>query len=79
MTLVVAGGALEFVYKRAVEAVGELTFTVEWSDNLESDCWTDDDVVQAPLNTTGALQTIKATIPLSSDHPRRFVRLCVNR
>lgn len=74
MTL--SGGNIVFTYPRNKSAVGEVTFTVEWSDDLSA--WSTDSVTGTLVVDQGATENVSVTIPKSSG-ARRFVRLKVSR
>ncbi|TAE77929.1 MAG: hypothetical protein EAZ65_04095 [Verrucomicrobia bacterium] len=75
--LVRDGDFLLFTYPRRKTALGEATFTVEWSDTLGND-WTDLDVVNAPPNPIDATrESVTASIPAGTVG-RRFVRVRVS-
>jgi hypothetical protein len=71
------GSNLEYLYTKNKSAT-DVTFTVEWSDDLVT--WSTAGVTQAlvPGSDNGTTQQIKASIP-ASIAGRRFVRLKVTR
>ena len=53
-----------------------IAFTVEWSDTLAANSWSNAGVTEQLLTDNGIVQTVKAT--LSAVTPgRRFVRLTI--
>ena len=77
-TLANDGASLHFTCARNKNAIGELTFVVEWSDTLLPDDWHSDDVSESILSDDGLRQRVQATIPIGPG-PARFVRLRVTR
>jgi hypothetical protein len=76
-SLEVEGNVMVYTLTRLKAAVAELDFTVEHSDSLLPDSWTEADVeeVSPPLADDGTLETIRFHLPATSD--RRFIRLKV--
>lgn len=76
-TLDVETNVMSYTLTRLKAAVAELKFTVEHSDSLLADSWTNTDVeeVPPPLADDGTLETLQFNIPATGD--RRFVRLKV--
>ena len=70
-----AGENLEFSYTRNKAALGELTFSGEFSDTLAAGSWSTAGVTETILSDDGTIQQIKATIPAGVN--RRFARLSV--
>jgi len=71
-----SGNNLQFNYQRNIEAMGEVTFIVEWSDTLQSNDWHTSGVTEAILSATSTLQQVRATVD-GTGVPRRFMRLRV--
>ncbi len=69
-----SGGTLEFIYTRN-KAATDVTYTVEWSDDMA--IWSAAGVTQSVLTDGTTIQEIKALVPASV--VRRFVRLNVSR
>ena len=71
-----AGNTLEFIYTKN-KAATDITYTVEWSDDLAS--WDTAGITQAlvPGSDNGTTQQIKATVPAGV--AKRFVHLKVTR
>jgi hypothetical protein len=71
------GSNFEYTYTRNVGAMnaGE-TFTVEWSDTLLSNSWSNAGVAEQVLSDDGTVQQVKATLPAGSAG-HRFVHLKV--
>lgn len=69
------GANLEYTYIKN-KAATDVTYTVEWTDDLAS--WSTADVTSAVLSDNGTTQQIKATMPAGANS-RRFVRLRVTR
>jgi len=66
------GTSLEFIHTRR-KTTGA-SFIVEWSDTLENDDWSSEDVIsQAPITLTATTESVLSTIPATT--ARRFVRL----
>ena len=74
-----SGGFFEFDYTRNVIALNELTFSVEWRDDLVNGAWSNVGVT-APtiLSTNGSIQQVKVLVPTGS-HDFRFVHLKVTK
>ena len=72
------GSVLEFIYTKS-KASTDVTYTVEWSEDLAALSWSTSGV-SAPtiLSDNGTTQQIKVTVPAGL-HAQRFVRLQVNR
>jgi hypothetical protein len=56
-----------------------VAFTVEWSDTLAANSWSDDLVRQDILTDNGTIQTVKATVPAAPAIPIRHARLKVTQ
>jgi autotransporter-associated beta strand protein len=71
-------GSLSLIYTKNSSAT-DITFTVEWSENLTT--WSTSAVTQAlvPDSDNGITQQIKASVPNSTQLSRRFLRLKVTR
>lgn len=72
------GTHLEFNYPRSIAALNDgVIFTVQWSDGLQDvDSWSDDGVAEQIVSDNGAVQMMKARVPIGGR--RRFVRLLVS-
>lgn len=68
------GSVLDFIYTRN-NAATDVTYTVEWTDNLTT--WSITGVTSTVLSDNGTTRQIKASIP--APVARRFVRLKVTR
>ena len=80
LTAIRTASALEITYTRSKAAfAGGVTFTVEWSDTLAPDSWSDALVTQDILTDTGTIQTVKATVPAAPAIPIRHARLKVTQ
>lgn len=75
-TATLSGSNLIFTYPRNKTAVGEITFTVEWSDDLKT--WSSLNVVESNVVDNGATESVSVTIPKDTS-THRFVRLKVGR
>jgi autotransporter-associated beta strand protein len=79
-TMVRNGANLEFTYTRSKAAVADgLTFTVEWSDTLETGSWSTagiPDQDPAPIAQDAETETLGIAVP-SGTSGKRFVRLKV--
>ncbi|MDZ4401671.1 M6 family metalloprotease domain-containing protein [Prosthecobacter sp.] len=71
------GGLVEFLYTRNKLAMAELTFQVEWADNLLGP-WSSAGVVETILSDNGLIQQVRATFPAGTSG-RRFAWLKVTR
>ena len=73
------GSNLEFTYTKNKSAT-DVTFTVEWNDELSSGSWSIVGVTQSliPGSDNGVTQQFKATMP-AGVNGRRFVRLRITR
>ncbi len=71
-------GSLSLIYTKNSSAT-DITFTVEWSENLIT--WSTSAVTQAlvPDSDNGITQQIKASVPYGTQLSRRFLRLKVTR
>jgi hypothetical protein len=56
-----------------------MIFTVEWSDTLAPDSWSDTGVTQSILTDNGVQQSVKAAVPAAPGIPTRFARLKVSQ
>jgi predicted neuraminidase len=73
------GAILEFTYPRSNAAMLDgVTFTVQWSDSLATNSWSNVGVTEQVLNDNGTLQTVKASVAAASGS-RRFLRLKVSK
>lgn len=73
------GADVEFVYTKN-KAATDVTFIVEWNDELSSGSWSVVGVTQSliPGSDNGVTQQFKATMP-AGVNGRRFVRLRITR
>lgn len=72
--------AVEITYTRSRAAFdGGMIFTVEWSDTLAPDSWSDTGVTQSILTDNGVQQSVKAAVPAAPGIPTRFARLKVSQ
>ncbi len=55
-----------------------LTFTVEWSDTLAANSWSNAGVTEQILNDNGIVQSVKATLSAGSSS-KRFVHLKITK
>jgi hypothetical protein len=69
-----AGATLEFIYTKN-KAATDVTYTVEWSDDLIT--WSIAGITSSILSDNGTTQQIKAIVPASG--VRRFVHLKVTK
>jgi hypothetical protein len=80
LTAIRSASALEVTYTRSKAAfTGGLVFTIEWSDTLAPNSWSDDLVGQNILTDNGTIQTVKATVPAGPAVPMRYARLKVTQ
>lgn len=70
-----AGALIKFTYQRSKDAMGEVTYIVEWSDNLAPP-WSTQGVTEAITSDNGTIQSVEATVP-AGNSGKRFVRLRV--
>lgn len=70
-------GSIYFTYTRNKQAMAEITFQVEWADDL-SGPWSPSGVVENILSDNGLIQTVTATLPAGTEG-HRFLRLRVSR
>ena len=69
------GATLEFTYTRSKAAMSDgIAFTVEWSDTLAANSWSNAGVTEQVLTDDGIVQTVKAILA-SGAQGRRFVHL----
>lgn len=73
--LVKNGALLEFTFPRAKCALGEIAFSVEWSDLLAPAVWSTTGATTSILSDNGTVEQVKVTLPAGTG--RRFVRLRV--
>ncbi len=71
------GGVIEFTYTRNKLAMAELTFQVQWSDDLLT-TWSGVGVTETLLSDNGYTQQVKALVP-TGGNDQRFVHLKVTR
>ncbi len=75
------GANLGYTYTRSKAALGEVTFTVEYSDDLSPGSWSTagiPDQSPAPSYEDANIETIEVLVPAGSG-PKRFIRLRVTR
>jgi len=72
-----SGGVMSVIYKKNTLAT-DLTYQVQASTVLTSSGWTDVTTTDTVVSTSGYVQTIRATVPTTSDS-KRFIRLKVNK
>ncbi len=76
-TLALNGANLEYTYARSTAAKDAgVTYQVQWSDTLEAGSWSTQEVTDQITTTQGALETVKASVPIGSGG-KRFLRLRV--
>jgi autotransporter-associated beta strand protein len=73
------GSTIDFIYTKN-KAATDVTYIVEWSDELNAPSWSTNGV-SAPtvLSDNGTTQQIKVTVPAGGGITRRFVHLKVTR
>ncbi len=71
----VVGEYFEFTYTRSKAAKAELTFTVTWSDTLEADSWSDEDVTETEVIDQGTTELVTVSIPkcTTGQQDRRYL------
>jgi hypothetical protein len=74
----VTNGVFEYIYQRNESALGELTFSVVWTDTLPGGTWSSSGVTENILSDHGSVQVVKATIPLGLSG-QRFVKLRITK
>ena len=78
LTAIRNASALEVTYTRSKAAfTGGVVFTVEWSDTLAPNSWSNALVTENILTDNGTIQTVKATVPAGPTIPLRYARLKV--
>ena len=78
-TLLQNGTTLEFTYTRSNAAIADgVAFTVEWSDTLAADSWSNAGVTEQILSDNGTVQSVKASVAAGVGG-RRFLHLKVTR
>jgi hypothetical protein len=76
-TIVLNGANLEYTYIRSTGArENGVTYQIEWSDTLAADSWSTEAVNQQITSTQGALEIVKASVPVGTGN-KRFLRLRV--
>ena len=76
-SLVQSDAVIEFYYNRSVAALNSgAKYTVEWTDSLAADDWSDVGVVEHIVGDDGVMQEVKATVPRGGS-TARFVHLSV--
>ncbi|MFN7563081.1 MAG: M6 family metalloprotease domain-containing protein [Prosthecobacter sp.] len=70
-------GLIFFTYIRNKQAMAEITFQVEWTDDFAIP-WSSIDVTESIMSDNGLVQTVTAMLP-SGTSGHRFVRLRVSR
>jgi autotransporter-associated beta strand protein len=72
-----SGATLEFTYTRSLAALAEgVTFTVEWSNSLLPNSWSNAGVTEEILSDNGVIQSVKATVAAGANG-QRFLHLKV--
>lgn len=69
-------GFFDVFYNRKVSAMSEVTFQVEWKDDVLPGIWSNAGITESVLSTTNGVQRIKATVPAGTVG-RRFSHLRV--
>jgi hypothetical protein len=69
-------GFFDVFYNRKVSAMSEVTFQVEWKDDVLPGIWSSAGITESVLSTTNGVQRIKATVPAGA-LGRRFAHLRV--
>ena len=72
------GAFLRFTYPRAVEALSDVTFSVEWSDQPDTAPWSAEGVAESVTGESAGVQNVLASVPVGGAG-RRFVRLRVTQ
>ena len=76
-TIILNGANLEYTYIRSTGArENGVTYQIEWSDTLAADSWSTEAVNQQITSTQGALEIVKASVPVGTGN-KRFLRLRV--
>jgi hypothetical protein len=71
------GANMEYTYTRSTAAKDNgAIYQIEWSDTLDADSWSTETVTQQITSTQGALETVKAIVPMGPSG-KRFLRLKV--
>lgn len=73
--LLFESGQITFSYKKPVEVL-DVTYQIEWSDNLESGLWSSANINEQIVADDGKFRTIQTVIPTGATG-KRFVRLKV--
>lgn len=73
------GATLDFTYTRSKAAMADgVSFTVEWSDTLAVNLWSNAGVTEQLLSDNGAVQSVRATVSTGAG-ARRFFHLKVSK
>ncbi len=72
-----SGSFIEFFYTRNKLAMAELSYDVQWTDDLLA-TWDNSGITESILSDNGAVQQVKALVPKGTTDGR-FVRLKVTR
>ena len=72
---VVGSTFLELTYQRPAN-VTDVSYEVQWSDNIDAGAWSSTGVTQQIMSDNGVTRTIRALIPKGATS-HRFVRLKV--
>ncbi|MEX1116947.1 MAG: autotransporter-associated beta strand repeat-containing protein [Akkermansiaceae bacterium] len=77
-SIVKNGATLELTYTRSLAAMADnVTFTVEWCDDLTAGAWSDVGVSEQILSDNGTVQTVRASVAAVA--ARRFLHLEVSK
>ncbi len=71
------GSTLEFTYTKN-KAATDVTFTVEWSDTLAANSWSNSGVTEQLVSDNGTVQTVRATVAAGGSG-KRFLHLKVSK
>ncbi len=74
ITISLTPSGFAFDYNRNPDAVSDVSFAVEWTDDLATGTWKSDGVSETVLEDDGTIQTVRAMIP-GVTGSTRFVRL----
>ena len=76
--LVKNGATLELTYTRSIAAMSEVTFTVEWRDDLTTGAWSNVGVTEQILTNNGTVQTVRASVAAGAGSAR-FLHLKITK
>ena len=71
------GSTLEFTYTKN-KAATDVTFTVELSDTLDANSWSNSGVTEQLLSDNGTVQTVRATVAAGGSG-KRFLHLKISK